>query len=452
MLAVWVLAALAILPGHEGRNISEHFHERQLTQSPLQKDLDDNINFSPDGRYIVFDCRDEKGINGNSRLGKVDVRTGETTVFYTQKPPSLGVGAASFLNNHEVIAIHALTNGILYDFTVRGGMIIAADGSGKIRWLDSRDITPPFTPGALRGGTHKHEPDTTEQWIGFTYNDHIMKTDRGSDLRNVGVSRRGRRVPVHADAQGRNFEGECFSVLLTACMDNPRPGSDEYQRAEGDCWVGTTGYLTTEGKRQRARAFRGMVAVDEGGKTAYYSEVFVVDVPEDITVPGPLGPLEGTATDYPKPPKGAIVRRLTHIATNAKAKLRGVTGHIRASGDGKWLAYVGKVLKAGVVTQQVFCVSPSSGQIKQLSHIPRGVIGDPRFSPDSKFVVISGTDGSIYITSAEAKHWGQAARCTAANKILPSNIVISPDSQIIAYNREIDGVKQIFVTEPAGRK
>src|SRR5258708_33564227 len=108
MFAAWVLVALAILPGHEGRKISEHFHERQLTHGLLQKDLDDNINFSPDGRYLVFDCRDEKGINDNSRLGKVDVKTGETTVFYTQKPRSLGVGAASFLNNHQIVAIQAL--------------------------------------------------------------------------------------------------------------------------------------------------------------------------------------------------------------------------------------------------------------------------------------------------------------------------------------------------------
>jgi hypothetical protein len=445
MFAAWVLAALAVLPGYEGRNISEHFHERQLTHGPLQKDLDDNINFSPDGRFLVFDCRDEKGINGNSRLGKVDVRTGETTVFYMQKPPALGVGAASFLSNQEVIAIHALTNGLTYDFTVRGGMIIAADGSGKTRWLDSRDITPPFTPGALRGGTHKHEPDATGEWIGFTYNDHIMKTERGSDLRNVGVSRRGRRVPVHADAQGRNFEGESFSVLLTTCVDNPKPGSDEYQRAEGDCWVGSAGYITAEGKRQRARAFRGTVAAKENGTTAYYGEVFVVDVPADITVPGPLGPLEGTETDYPKPPKGVVIHRLTHTARNTEKRLRGVSGHIRASGDGNWIAFVGKVLKDGGVTQQLFCVSPSSGQIKQLSSITGGVVGDPRFSPDSKYVVISGADGSIHMVSAEAKNWGQATRCAPANKNSPSNLVISPDSRAIAYNRDIDGVKQIFL-------
>src|SRR5207253_7660492 len=137
--------------------------------------------------------------------------------------PVIGLGAPSFLNNRDVIAIHALTSGLKYDLTVRGGMIIAADGSGKTHWLDSRDLTPPFTPGALRGGTHKHEPDASGQWIGFTYNDQIMKS-RGSDLRNVGVSKRGIHVPV--DKNPANFEGESFSVLLTACVDHPKPGSD----------------------------------------------------------------------------------------------------------------------------------------------------------------------------------------------------------------------------------
>src|SRR5205814_9270329 len=122
-----------------------------------------------------------------------------------------GVGAASFLNHREVIAIHALESGLKYDFTVRGGMIIAADGSGKTRWLDSRNVVPPFTPGALRGGTHKHEPDASGQWIGFTYNDAVMKS-RGSDLRNVGVSRRSYRVEVPVGPMDRNFTGESFSV------------------------------------------------------------------------------------------------------------------------------------------------------------------------------------------------------------------------------------------------
>jgi hypothetical protein len=421
--------------------------ERQLTDGPFQKDLDDNVNFSPDGRFLVFDCRGEHGINGNDRLGKVDVRTGKVTIFYTQKPPVLGVGAASFLNDTEVLAIHALTTGLKYDFTVRGGMIIAADGSGRMRWLDSRDITPPFTPGALRGGTHKHEPDASGEWIGFTYNDHVMKFERGSDLRNVGVSRRGIRVPVHPDPQGRNFEGESFSVLLTACVDHPKPGSDEYQRAEGDCWVGREGYPKAGGGHQRARAFRGLVAVEENGKPAMYSEVFIVDVPEDITQTGPLGPLEGTETDYPKPPRGAVVRRLTRTAANPTPALRGVSGHLRASGDGRWIAFVGKAEREGRIENQVFVVSPTTGDIRPLSHLPGGVADSIRFSPVSRYVTAAAPDGSVWTFGAEEKAWGKAVQRAPANPHPAFNLVISPDARLIAYNRKIGGVLQIFLTE-----
>jgi hypothetical protein len=416
--------------------------ERQLTTGPIQKNLDDNINFSPDGKRLVFDCRGARGINGNDRLGWVDVETGKVAIFYTQTPPTLGLGAPSFLNDHEVIAIHALTTGLAYDFTVRGGRIIAADGSGRSRWLDSRDVTPPFTPGALRGGTHKHEPDASGEWIGFTYNDHIMKFRHGSDLRNMGVSRRGHPVPVHPDPGGQNFAGESFSVLLTACVDHPKPGTDEYQRADSDCWVGREGYSTPHGP-QRARAFRGLVTPADSGTPV--GEVFVVDVPADITQPGPLGPLEGAENDYPKPPKGAVVRRLTHTATAANPTLRGISGHLRADNEGQWIAYVGMAERDGHIEKQIFVVSASTSQIRQLSQLAGGVTDSLRFSPDGRYVAGVSTDGSILAWSTEPQHWGRAVRCTPPNPHPTSNLVISPNSRLIAYNREVEGIIQIFV-------
>ncbi len=419
--------------------------ERRLTFDPVPKNLDNNINFSPDGRFLVFDCRDKGGINTNSRLGVVEVATGKVTIFYTQRPPSLGVGAASFLNESSVVAIHALTTGLTYDFTVRGGMIIATDGSGAIRWLDSRDVMPPFTPGALRGGTHKHEPDASGVWIGFTYNDHIMKR-RGSDLRNVGVSKRGIKVPVPDEPNGANFTGESFSVLLTECVDCPKPGSDEYRRAEGDCWVGRHGYPTANGP-VRARAFRGTVIVEEDGDQKPYGEAFVVDVPEDIAVPGPSGPLQGTERTHPSPPKGARVRRLTRTAENADRSLRGVTGHLRADGAGRWIAFTGKAIVHGSLSSQVFVVSPASGEVRRLSSLPAGVVGDPRFSPDGSFVAVAGSDGSVQTISAREADWGRARQAAPDGPAMPHNIVISPDSHVVAYNRTIDGVQQVFTCE-----
>ena len=403
-------------------------HERQLTTDALQKNLDNNLNFSPDGNQLVFDCRGETGINGNDLLGVVDVRTGAYRILYRQIPPDLGLGAASFLNSREVIAIHCLPNGVTYDSTERGGMIVPVDGL-HTRWLDSRDVTLPFTPGALRGGTHAHEPDATGKWIGFTYNDHIMR-GRGSDLRNVGVSKRGMRVVVDTDGlDNRNVIGESFSVLLTACVDRPKPGADEYQRADADCWIGREGYPLPGGRHQRARAFRGAVVVDEGGMPVSYGDIFVVDVPDDITVPGPLGPLQGTITDYPKPPKGATIRRLTHTAEAPDRELRGTLGLLRASGDGRWICYIGRVREGGTIAGQIFVVSAATGAIRQLSRVPGGVMGDPRFSDDSGFVAVAAPDGSVWRVSARTGSWGKAKR------------IAQPNPNAASLSRDISGLQ-----------
>ncbi len=459
------------------RKMAAEPSERQITHDPIPKHLDNNLNFSPDGRYLCFDCRPSlHGIQDTDTIGKVDVRSGEVTYFYKQIPPVKGIGAVSFLNSREVIAIHALKSGIPYDLDARGGMIIPVDGKGSPRWLDSRDVTPPFTPGALRGGTHRHEPDSTGEWIGFTYNDWIMKTRNGSDLRNVGVGKRGIKVRVHRDPKGRNFEGESFCVLLSNCVDHPNPGTDEYQRADGDCWVGERGYI--KGRRfQRARAFRGLVSVREGGKSAYYSDVFIVDVPDDITRPGPLGPLEGTLADYPKPPEGAEVHRLTRTAEHPDPAMRGVSGQLRTSANGRWIVFVAKALpelaevhhppvitasqrstpntqhsalasatSPAVAEDQLFLVSPFNGEIRQLSRISGGVVGNPRFSPDSRYVAEALPDGRVGVWSTDRWNIGEFTPCAPTGP-LPTNLVISPDSRTVAYNREVGGVMQIFLAQ-----
>lgn len=43
---------------------------------------------------------------------------------------------------------------------------------GNLQPLDARDLTPPFTPGALRGGSHVHVWDAAGDWVSFTYEDH----------------------------------------------------------------------------------------------------------------------------------------------------------------------------------------------------------------------------------------------------------------------------------------
>ena len=425
---------------------AELLPEQPLTPAELPADLDNNVNWSPDGQMLVFDCRTESGIGGNGRLGVLYVSSGEVRVILCQNPVH-GVGAPSFLSQGEVVAIHALP-GAPYDFTRRAGRIVPVDG-GPGRCLDSRDVRPPFTPGALRGGTHKHEPDASGEWVGFTYNDDVMKTTCGSDLRNVGVSRRGVRAPVERDSAGVCIEGESFSVLLTACVEAPRPGSDDIRRAEGDCWVGADGFRDRDGSRVRARAFRGLVAPADHPARPLVCDVFLVEVPDDLTVPGPLGPLEGTTENYPKPPLGARVRRLTRTADRRDPALRGAAGHLRAPADGRWIAFVaaGERGLPGAGRPQVHVVSPATGEAKQLSALPGGVAGDPRFSPDGRFVAIGGEDGALYAIRAEEDRWGEADALTLPNAAPAINTVVSPDSRRIAYNRLTGGIPRIYVAD-----
>ncbi|MBL8217661.1 MAG: hypothetical protein JNL62_00440 [Bryobacterales bacterium] len=52
--------------------------EWQLTFSPIAKNLDNNDNFSRDGRFLVYDTRDTfgTGIGNSTSIMKVSVTTG----------------------------------------------------------------------------------------------------------------------------------------------------------------------------------------------------------------------------------------------------------------------------------------------------------------------------------------------------------------------------------------
>jgi hypothetical protein len=420
--------------------------ERQLTFGSIQADLDANLNFSSDGQYLVADCRPSlHAIPLNNRLMVIEVSTARAEIVYTAALGVMGVGAASFLTQDELLCIHALPD-TPYDFTARAGGIVHRH-TGALRYLDSRCIVPPFVPGALRGGTHKHEPSADGGWVGFTYNDHLEKSAGRPDLRNVGVCRRGIRVEV---PPGRgHISGEGFSVLLTNAKPNPQPGSDEFQRAEGDCWVGVRGFRDAGGDWVMARAFRGTVAVKENGNTALHQDVFIVTVPQDITRPG-SGPLEGTTDAPPYPPAGAEIRRLTFTARHPKAGMRGVYGHLRSSPDGRWIAFAGWHGREGARTRQVFCVSPATLEVRRLSSIPCGVTGEIgclRFSPDNRFLIVCGTDGALYRCSTTEKQWGDTIRAAPKSTERADNPVISPNGRTVAYNRDIDGIRRVFAVE-----
>ncbi len=424
--------------------------EKQITNdATYHHDLDNNDNFSPDNQWLVYDTRtDEGGIAASARIEKVNISTGEKKIVYelpNNRAWGPGAGAVSYSPvENAVVFIHGLssvTEQNPYQQWRRTGVIIDENLAGKRIFMDARDITPPFTKGALRGGTHRHEWSGDGQWVGYTYNDAVMKaledsTGEKHNLRTIGVSKKINPVIVEKDASGENLSGECFSALVVKVTPAPQAGSDEISHAAGDSWVGTNGYLKSDGTRQMARAFIGTVK-DKNGKNI--DEVFIVDIPDDITIDGDSGPLEGTATTLPMPPKGTVQRRLTFTADT---KQPGCVGIVRSSPDGKSLAFLAKDAK-GIL--QIFTIAPDGKNLTQVTFHETPVEGYVRWHPSGKSLYYV-CNGSIMncLTGSEAfeKRYTQLTKPTVPS---PTNLVISHDGKTIAFNRLIGNAKQVFI-------
>jgi hypothetical protein len=310
-------------------------------------------------------------------------------------------------------------------------------------FMDARDVTYPFTPGALRGGTHRHEWSGDGNWIGFTYNDAIMKqledsTGQLLNLRTIGVSKiRSVQVDQHPD--GENISGKWFSVLVVRVVPNPTPGSDEISRAAGDSWVGKDGYLNNDGEKQMARAFIGTIRDKDG---AEIDEVFIVDIPNDISKAGSYGALEGTKTSMPAPPLGASQRRLTFTAETDHP---GCMGIVRTSPDGSILAYRAYD-KNGI--NQIFTISPLDGEPIQETYHNSDVQSGVRWHSDGQRIFYVWNNSVIMSNIGEQNY----KVLTKPSKNPPTDLVISHDGSLIAYNRLVseankDATKQIFIIQ-----
>ena len=243
--------------------------ERQITrESAYDHWLDNNDNFSPDDRFLLFDTRMAAGIQTSALIAKVEIATGRITPLYRPHGAGAfgpGVAAASFAHHHdEAIFIHGPLHPTgpdnQYEKHRRLGAIAKGDGSGQWHFADAQNTKAPFTPGALRGGTHRHEFSGDDRWIGFTYNDAVMRAHgliagKNFDLRTIGVTKRDHPVRVPAAGQF-SAESEGFSVLVVVVTPDPKPGSDEISYAAGDSWVGLSGYRRSDGTRQRPASYR----------------------------------------------------------------------------------------------------------------------------------------------------------------------------------------------------
>ena len=418
------------------------WEETQLTfDTDRNHQLDNNLNWSPDCRWITYDTRAFSGGIGNTlTLEKVDILSQEVVTIYTAPNPNptngFGPGTAAvsyFPTGDTVIAIRGI-DGVQYGKTARcGAMVGPTDGavdSFDFVVSDARDVTEPFTPGALRGGTHRHEPSGDGQWIGLTYNDQIM-AGLGKDLRTVGVTKLD--IPVEVDEALGNQDGIGFTVLVVKVTPQAEivRGSDEIYQASDDSWVGEKGYQKEDGTWQRARAFIGRTVTSTG---ATRKEVYIVDIPEDITVAGPDGPLEGTATSFPMPPLGTVQRRLTWSDSDCG-------GIVRCSLDGSRIAFT----HGG----QIHLISPLGGDPVQATSLSSSAT-KPWWDPSGDYLYCV-SDNSIWRTNVIEGYpqFGESERITDPDLYpgrAPDALCVAPNGQWIAFNRKPNGsVNQIFI-------
>jgi len=412
--------------------------ERQITFSPKNHCLDNNDNFSQDGRFLCYDTRGsvEPAIGNCRTIEKVEIATGKETILYQTTEfeqgdtPYPGAGAASYSPVEDtVIFIHGP---VKEEVAVRGtyaknnrtGAEVPGDGSGKITWVDKRDIetSRDTIPGAHRGGTHRHEYSRDGKRIGFTYDDFLLpQYDR-----TIAYMEKNPKAPQGAT--------HYFAILVPVVpKDEAKPG--DIIKAAGDFWVDPKGTL---------RAFIGTVREEDG---SFQDSLFTVEIPDtvDITTAD-----SGSATRFPSPPKGLKIHRLTHSWAN---------GVVRGSPTGGRIAYYGKASNGST---QIFVIptdgsdtDPDSAKHPvQATDLAAEKISGLRWHPSGDCLLGCSNAGIFVATVKPGNEFG------SVSFIIPQgsgperiDLVVSPDGKTLAYTRivEMNGsgkrYAQIFITD-----
>lgn len=437
-----------------------NFREVQLTSEAKGHFLHVTQSFSPDDQWLVYDTRnDDTHIGRTCCVEMVNIGTKDIFPLYrteNQTEFGPGVGAVTFSpKENQVLFIHGLQNCSEerpYGFSRRTGVSIKTASPQEPIFMDARDVTEPYTPGALRGGTHAHTWSPDGQWISFTYNDDLMTRlasghdGNVKDLRMVGVMAPSGPVRVDSEDSGENIDGKMFTAVVTEVIENPEPGSDKIDRAYGDGWIGDRGYTQPDGfVQKRAVAFLGDTR-DTNGETV--TEVFVVDIPDDITRSTPGQPIEGTVNTRPMPPLGAVQRRITFTDDRKYPGVQGPRHPIRSLPDGSMLLFM---MKDDDATVQIYGVSPNGGEIKQFTHNGSSIDTAFDISPDGKFLAY-GIAEQIYITDISNGRTNKIKNGTPSKTHGLRAINWSNSGNMIAYNRVVmekdTSYFQAFVLRP----
>lgn len=419
-------------------------NETRVSFSEKNHALDNNDNFSPCDRFLCYDTRGtvyNENLANCKSIEKVEVGTGRETVLWepesvTGEEAAPGVAAVSWHPAEDkVIFIHGpLLSEVeergYYGIRNRTGVEVSVDGTGKTTKIDCRDVSTegPTLPGAHRGGTHRHEYSRNGNRIGFTYDDFLLpQFDR-----TIGYMEPNDTAP----------EGytHYFAVLLKPSeTGKSKPG--EIEKAYGDSWVDPAGTM---------RAFIGKARSENG--VDYDTALFVADVPKDVDV---TSAYSGDKDNYPKPPEGVKIRRLTYGLT--------VHGIVRGSPDGSKIAFLAEDENR---IKQAFIIDSRSTEsnlntenhFRQVSRFTSGA-SFIRWHPSGNwvFAVVYGNIAALY--TGEDENFGTTFWLTNDEKER-AELVVSNNGNMLAYNMLVPDktgtrlYKQIFVLElePGSKK
>jgi len=427
-------------------------HERQVTCASHGHMLTNSGVWSPDSRWIVYDTRSslDGSIFNGTRIERVEVDSGRIELLYEScNGACCGVVTASPVDDRVIFILgpEHPTADWQYGPAHRQGVVVRATQPGVIQRLDARDLVPPFTAGALRGGSHVHTFSSDGRLVSFTYEDavldgpppavEVMNSRREKNLRGIGLSVCDWPVRV-PKTHPRNHDGTAFTVLVTQLTDDPRPGSDEISRAFEEAWIGTHGYLRPDGTRQRyAVAFQGHVVVHDAacGAGRTISEAFICDLPDDPAALAVFGekPLAGTPTSRPSTPRGVIQRRLTFTSDRSQPGIDGPRHWLRSSPDGSQIAFL---MRDDLGVVQIFTVSPNGGQPVQVTRDAWHVASNFSWSPDGRWIAYVADDSVFVVDVADGESTRLTDRTIAALP-RPEACVFSSDGRRIAFMRSV---------------
>jgi len=353
---------LALAPTHT--RAGDALEAVQLTHARAGHQIHNRQCFSPDGRFIYHDSRNDETRLAESRaIGRVEIATGRAEILHRTEDRAIGAVTCHPLDARPAFILGI--RGLPYAPHQRGAATLADDGR-TVR-LDARDVHPPFTAGASRGGTHAFHWSPDGSMLSFTYNDALLpQLPAPRDLRTIGLLIPGRSVTVENPVPPHDYHGTATTVMVVPVTPDPQPGSDDILRAFDEDWLD-----------ERTLVFQGIVLGENGDPL---TELFLAELPDPAAMTLPDAAVVGA---MPPVLPGVRIHRLTRTGARLHPGIQGPRHWVRVSPDRHTIAFLAKD-DAGIV--QIHSVGREGGDPQVLSRLGDAVQDVFDWSPCGKLL------------------------------------------------------------------